>query len=176
MRDGSRASGRHHSRQAVETSLRRLQTDRIDLYQIHWPSRGHYNFVTVPGTYAPHTQDTRETPLGNIEDMLEGLDAMVKAGKIGHCRRLQRNDLGHFEQWLLVLPSGLPRLVSVQNEYSPAAGRQFDLDMAELSHHDQVGLLAYSPLAGGMLTGKYQNGAMPKGSRGATTRRALLAL
>ena len=162
MRDGSRASGAT-IRQAVETSLRRLQTDHIDLYQIHWPSRGHYNF-DGSWTYAPHIQDTADA-LANIEDMLDGLGAMVRAGKIGHVGVSNETTWG-ISQWLRIAEArGLPRLVSVQNEYS-LLRRQFDLDMAELSHHEQVGLLAYSPLAGGMLTGKYQNGAMPKGSRG----------
>lgn len=161
LRNNSRASGQT-IREAVDASLKRLRTDYIDLYQIHWASRGSYNF-DGSWTYAPQTQDTADV-LANIEDMLEGLDALVKAGKIRHVGVSNETTWG-IAQWLRIAEAkGLPRLVSVQNEYN-LTRRQFDLDMAELSHHEQVGLLAYSPLAGGMLTGKYQNGAVPKGSR-----------
>ena len=157
-----RGSSRGHIMDAVKASLKRLNTDYIDLYQIHWASRGSYNFEGS-WTYAPHTQDTADV-LANIEDMLEGLGALVKEGKIGHIGVSNETTWG-IAQWLRIAEQkGLPRLVSVQNEYN-LTRRQFDLDMAELSHHEQVGLLAYSPLAGGLLTGKYQNGAVPDGSR-----------
>ncbi len=162
MRDNSRASAKT-IRIAVDDSLKRLQTDYIDLYQIHWASRGSYNF-DGSWNYAPHTQDTADV-LANIEDMLEGLGALVKEGKIRHVGVSNETTWG-IAQWLRIAEaSGLPRVASVQNEYS-LLRRQFDLDMAELSHHEQVGLLAYSPLAGGLLTGKYQGGAVPPGSRG----------
>jgi len=162
IRDNSRASA-STIRQAVDASLQRLQTDHIDLYQIHWASRGSYNF-DGSWTYAPHTQDTADT-IANITDMLEGLGALVKEGKIGHVGVSNETTWG-MAQWLRIAQEkGLPRLVSVQNEYN-LLRRHFDLDLAELSHHEQVGLLAYSPLAGGLLTGKYQNGAVPAGSRG----------
>ncbi|UJW83906.1 aldo/keto reductase [Devosia sp. SL43] len=161
LRDNTRANAKTIAL-AVDASLKRLQTDYIDLYQIHWASRGSYNF-DGNWDYAPHTQDTADV-LANIEDMLEGLGAMVKAGKIRHIGVSNETTWG-IAQWLRIAEAkGLPRVASVQNEYN-LVRRQFDLDMAELSHHEQVGLLAYSPLAGGMLTGKYQNGAVPKGSR-----------
>ncbi|MEO9299988.1 aldo/keto reductase [Devosia alba] len=161
IRDNSRASA-GTIRQAVDDSLRRLQTDYIDLYQIHWASRGSYNFEGS-WTYAPHTQDTADV-LDNIEDMLEGLGDLVKQGKIRHIGVSNETTWG-IAQWLRIAgEKGLPRVASVQNEYN-LTRRQFDLDMAELSHHEQVGLLAYSPLAGGLLTGKYQGGAVPPGSR-----------
>ncbi|MGV8856531.1 MAG: aldo/keto reductase [Devosia sp.] len=161
IRDNTRASATT-IRQAVDASLQRLQTDHIDLYQIHWASRGSYNFEGS-WTYAPHTQDTADV-LDNIEDMLEGLGALVKEGKIGHIGVSNETTWG-IAQWLRIAgQKGLPRLVSVQNEFN-LVRRQFDLDMAELSHHEAVGLLAYSPLAGGLLTGKYQNGVVPPGSR-----------
>lgn len=161
IRDNSRASA-STIRQAVDDSLRRLQTDYIDLYQIHWASRGSYNFEGS-WTYAPHTQDTADV-LDNIEDMLEGLGDLVKQGKIRHIGVSNETTWG-IAQWLRIAgEKGLPRVASVQNEYN-LTRRQFDLDMAELSHHEQVGLLAYSPLAGGLLTGKYQGGAVPPGSR-----------
>jgi aryl-alcohol dehydrogenase-like predicted oxidoreductase len=147
---------------AVNASLKRLQTDYIDLYQIHWAGRGSYNF-DGNWDYAPHTQDTSDV-LANIEDMLGGLADLVKAGKIRHVGVSNETTWG-IAQWLRIAEAkGLPRVASVQNEYN-LVRRQFDHDLAELSHHEQVGLLAYSPLAGGMLTGKYQGGAVPKGSR-----------
>ena len=150
-------------REAVDGSLRRLGTDYIDLYQIHWAQRGSYNFEGS-WTYAPHTQDTAAV-LANIEDMLETLDGLVKAGKLRHVGVSNETTWG-MAQWLRIAEErGLPRLVSVQNEYN-LLRRHFDLDLAELSHHEQVGLLAYSPLAGGLITGKYFDGQMPKGSRG----------
>ncbi len=162
IRNGSRTTGKT-LRQAFEASLRRLQTDRIDLYQIHWAGRGSYNF-DGSWDYAPHQQDTVDA-LANIEDMLETLGALVKEGKLRHVGVSNETTWG-IAQWLRIAEQkGLPRLVSVQNEYN-LLRRHFDLDLAELSHHENVGLLAYSPLAGGLITGKYFDGQMPKGSRG----------
>lgn len=161
IRDGRRADG-PSIRLAVETSLQRLQTDYIDLYQIHYPSRGHYHFENS-WTYAPHQQDTADV-LANIEDMLGALEDLVAAGKIRAIGVSNETAWG-MAQWLRIAQQrGLPRLASVQNEYS-LLRRQFDLDLAELSHHEDVGLLAYSPLAGGLLTGKYLGGPVPRGSR-----------
>ncbi|WDR04490.1 aldo/keto reductase [Devosia rhodophyticola] len=161
IRDGVRASG-GSIRKAVDASLLRLKTDYIDLYQIHWASRGSYNFQNS-WTYAPHTQDTDDV-MDNLLDMLEALDDLVKQGKIRHVGVSNETTWG-ISQWLrLATQHNLPRIVSVQNEYS-LLRRHFDLDLAELGHHEKVGLLAYSPLAAGLLTGKYRNGAIPKGSR-----------
>jgi len=161
IRDGRRADGAS-IREAVDASLRRLRTDYIDLYQIHWASRGHYNF-DHGWTYAPHTQDTGDV-LANIGEMLEVLGDLVKAGKIRHVGVSNETTWG-IAQWLRIAEDrNLPRLVSVQNEYN-LIRRQFDLDLAELSHHETVGLLAYSPLAAGLLTGKYAGGVIPPGSR-----------
>lgn len=162
IRDGSRTTGKT-LRQAFEASLKRLQTDHVDLYQIHWAGRGSYNF-DGSWTYEPHHQDTADV-LDNIEDMLVTLGALIKEGKLRHAGVSNETTWG-MAQWLrLAEARGLPRIVSVQNEYN-LLRRHFDLDLAELSHHEDVGLLAYSPLAGGLLTGKYFDGQMPKGSRG----------
>ena len=149
-------------REAIEGSLKRLKTDYVDLYQIHWPSRGHYNFENY-WRYAPEKQDTADA-LANMEEVLGAMGDLVREGKIRHFGLSNETTWG-LAQWVrLAEEKGLPRAVSVQNEYS-LIRRIFDHDMAELSHHEDVGLLAYSPLAGGMLSGKYFDGATPKGSR-----------
>ena len=149
-------------RQAIEGSLKRLKTDYVDLYQIHWPSRGHYNFENY-WRYAPEKQDTADA-LNNMEEVLGAMGDLVREGKIRHFGLSNETTWG-LAQWVrLAEQKGLPRAVSVQNEYS-LIRRIFDHDMAELSHHEDVGLLAYSPLAGGLLSGKYFDGATPKGSR-----------
>lgn len=161
IRNGTRTDGKT-IRMAVESSLQRLRTDRIDLYQIHWAGRGSYNFEGS-WTYQPHMQDTADV-LANIEDMLETLGDLVREGKLLHIGVSNETTWG-IGQWLRIAETkGLPRLVSVQNEYS-LLRRHFDLDLAELSLHEDVGLLAYSTLAGGLITGKYNDGQMPKGSR-----------
>ncbi|MEP7452543.1 aldo/keto reductase [Phyllobacterium sp. SB3] len=163
IRDASKPS-RASVREAVEGSLRRLQTDYIDLYQVHYAARGHYHFGSA-WKYAPHTQNQTQV-LDQIEDALLGLGDMVKEGKIRQIGLSNETAWG-IGQWLkLAERSDLPRVVSVQNEYS-LIQRVFDLDLAELSHHEDVGLLAYSSLASGVLTGKYLDGKVPAGTRGA---------
>jgi aryl-alcohol dehydrogenase-like predicted oxidoreductase len=163
IRDGSVPS-RGSVRKAVEGSLRRLQTDYIDLYQVHYAARGHYHFGSG-WKYAPHNQDRAQVPV-QIEEALEGLGEMVKEGKIRHIGLSNETAWG-IDQWLKRAErSGMPRVASVQNEYS-LLQRVFDLDLAELSHHEDVGLLAYSSLASGVLTGKYLDGKIPAGTRGA---------
>ena len=160
LRNGERATSKS-LREAVKGSLRRLKTDHIDVYQIHWASRGHYNFDNG-WSYTPQTQDTADA-VSNILDLLGGFDDLIKAGKVRHAAVSNETTWG-IAQWLkLAEQHDLPRLVSVQNEYN-LIRRQFDLDLAELSHHENVGLLAYSPLAAGVLTGKYLDG-IPAGSR-----------
>ncbi|MCY3982449.1 MAG: aldo/keto reductase [Roseovarius sp.] len=147
---------------AVEDSLRRLQTDYIDLYQLHWPNRGSYMF-RKNWLYDPSGQDKTET-LNHIEDVLQALQLQIQKGNIRHIGLSNESAWGT-AQWLRVGEErGWPRVESVQNEYSLLC-RLYDTDMAELSVNEDVGLLAFSPLAAGLLTGKYQNGAVPKGSR-----------
>ena len=148
--------------QAVEGSLRRLRTDHIDLYQFHWPNRGSYMF-RQNWRYDPSGQD-RAATLAHMEDTLEALQRQVEKGNIRHFGLSNETAWGT-SQWLRVARDrGWPRVASVQNEYSLLC-RLFDTDMAELSLNEDVGLLAFSPLAAGLLTGKYQAGAVPAGAR-----------
>jgi aryl-alcohol dehydrogenase-like predicted oxidoreductase len=146
---------------AVERSLKRLQTDHIDLYQLHWPNRGHYHFRRLWG-YAPSEQ--AKPSADDVAEILSALDTQVKAGKIRHIGLSNDTAWGVMRYLDHARANSLPRVASIQNEYS-VLHRIFDTDLAELSHHEDVCLLAYSVLAMGLLTGKYQNGAVPKGSR-----------
>lgn len=149
-------------RQAVENSLRRLRCDYIDLYQFHWPNRGSYHFRKT-WDFDPGKQNRA----GVRDDMvacLETLAALQTEGKIRHFGLSNESAWG-MAQWLSLAEAGKgPRAVSVQNEYSLLC-RLYDTDLAELGVHEDVTLLAYSPLAAGLLTGKYAHGAVPRGSR-----------
>ncbi|WP_424176823.1 aldo/keto reductase [Yoonia sp. TsM2_T14_4] len=148
-------------RQTVDASLRRLQTDVIDLYQMHWPERGSYAF-RQNWTYDPSGQDRQQT-MDHMLDVLSALDDCVKAGKIRAIGMSNESAWG-MTKWIdQATAAGLPRMVSVQNEYS-LLFRLYDTDMAEMAVNEDVTLLAYSPLACGLLTGKYQHD-VPAGSR-----------
>jgi len=163
IRDGARPS-RASVREAVESSLKRLQTDYIDLYQVHWPMRAHYHFGQSWSFDPSNTDGAAETQ--QMHDVLLGLGDMVRDGKIRHIGLSNETTWGTM-QWLrLAEQHGLPRIASIQNEYS-LLQRQFDFDMAELALCEDVGLLAYSTLAAGVLTGKYLGGKLPAGSRAA---------
>ncbi|WP_420586903.1 aldo/keto reductase [Ruegeria sp.] len=147
---------------AIEGSLRRLQTECIDLYQFHWPNRGSYMF-RQNWNYAPSGHNTNEV-LDNMQECLAALQAQVDKGNI-RAFGLSNESAWGTAQWLRIAEQmGAPRVASVQNEYSLLC-RHFDTDMAELSVHEDVGLMAFSPLGAGFLTGKYQSGAVPEGSR-----------
>lgn len=150
-------------REAVDASLKRLQTDYIDLYQIHWPNRPHYHF-RGSWDFNAFEQD-REKSVSGITEKLETLNELVKAGKIRTIGLSNETAWGTMQYLRQAEEKGFPRVVSIQNEYN-LLYRAFDLDMAEVSHHGDVGLLAYSPLAAGLLTGKYLGGTRPAGSRG----------
>ncbi|AYD00401.1 aldo/keto reductase [Neorhizobium sp. NCHU2750] len=149
-------------REAVDASLKRLQTDYIDLYQIHWPNRNHYHFRGV-WDFDVSKQD-RETSVSAIEQKLDTLAELVKAGKIRAVGLSNETAWGTMQYLRMAEKKGLPRVASIQNEYN-LLYRSFDLDLAEVAHHENVGLLAYSPLAAGLLTGKYLGGARPTGTR-----------
>ncbi len=148
--------------EAVEGSLKRLKTDHIDLYQLHWPNRGSYMF-RKNWTFDPTSQDRTET-LQNMADVLGALGREIEKGRIRHIGLSNESAWGTM-MWLQVAQAMAgPRMESIQNEYSLMC-RMADTDLAEVMVHEDVSLLPFSPLAAGLLTGKYQNGAVPDGSR-----------
>jgi aryl-alcohol dehydrogenase-like predicted oxidoreductase len=163
VRDGRGIDG-PSVREAVEGSLKRLQTDRIDLYQIHWPRRGHYHFEGS-WDYNPYMQN-RDEVLPNILEVHAEMGKLVREGKIRYFGLSNETAWGTMQYLRLATELGLPRVQTIQNEYN-FLRRYYDLDLAELAYHEDVGLLAYSPLAAGALSGKYLGGALPPGTRGA---------
>ncbi len=155
-------------RAAFEASCERLRTDRIDLYQLHWPNRGSYHF-RQHWRYDPSKQSTDEVD-AHVHDVLRAADELVRAGRLGALGLSNDTAWGTCKFLDVAAREGLPRVASVQNEYSLLC-RLYDTDMAEVSHHEDVGLLAFSPLAAGMLSGKYAHGAVPAGSRRAINER-----
>lgn len=149
---------------AVERSLKKLKTDYIDLYQLHWPNRGSYHF-RQHWTYDPRNQPAKEQILDNMRAVNLKMAELQKSGKVRAFGTSNESAWG-MAQWLRIAEeTGGPRMESIQNEYSLLC-RLYDTDMAELAVHEEISLLAYSCLACGMLTGKYEGGAtVPKGSR-----------
>ncbi|MBR9652875.1 aldo/keto reductase [Thalassovita aquimarina] len=148
--------------EAIEGSLRRLKTDCIDIYQFHWPNRGSYMF-RKNWRYDPSSQNRADT-ISHMEDALEALQKQVDKGNIRHFGLSNESAWGTTMWCQTADRTGGPRPVTIQNEYSLLC-RLYDTDLAEVSANEDVGLIAFSPLAAGLLTGKYQNGAVPAGSR-----------
>ena len=144
--------------EAVEGSLMRLQTDYIDLYQIHWPDRKS-NFFGKLGY-----EHQEESDIITIKEQLEVLGTLVKSGKIRHIGLSNETPWGLMKFISLAEQYDLPRVVSIQNPYS-LLNRSFEVGLAEISIREKSGLLAYSPLGFGMLTGKYENGQNPDDAR-----------
>lgn len=144
-------------RYAVEASLRKLQTDYIDLYQTHWPDRTTNNFGKAEYVHA-------EEQTNAIEDILGAMQDLVKEGKIRAFGLSNESPWGVMRHLHLAETRGLPRAASIQNPYN-LLNRWYESGLAEITHREDVGLLAYSPLAMGVLAGKYLGGARPPGAR-----------
>lgn len=150
-----------HLRRCCEASLKRLQVESIDLYQLHWPERGTWAFRNN-WTYRP--EGDRAATLAHMDRVLGALGDLKAEGKIREIGLSNETAWGT-TRWIdRAAATGAPRVVSVQNEYS-LLHRLSDTDLAEVMVNEDVAMLAFSPLACGVLTGKYRNGAVPPGSR-----------
>ena len=158
LRGGKNRLDKKNMQQAVDASLKRLQTDYIDLYQVHWPERDTNFFGQRDYYHAPEKDGT------SIEETLGALANLVKQGKIRYAGVSNETPWGLGEYLRLSREAGLPRIVSIQNPYS-LLNRAFEIGLAEFAHRERVGLLAYSPLGFGVLSGKYLNGNRPPGAR-----------
>jgi len=144
--------------EALNDSLKRLQTDYVDLYQLHWPDR---NTMTFGRPAYPWVDDEYTVP---IDETLSVLADFVKAGKVRHVGVSNETPWGVAQFLRASEKLGLPRIVSIQNPYS-LLNRTYEVGLSEYAHRDNIGLLAYSPLAFGWLSGKYEGGARPAGAR-----------
>jgi len=158
LRGGTSTLDAKNIAEAVDTSLKRMGIEYIDLYQTHWPARN-TNFFSKLG----YTHDPDET-LVPVEETLAALETQVKAGKIRHVGVSNESAWGVMRHLAAAEAGGGPRIVSIQNPYS-LLNRTFEVGLAEPAIRENVGLLAYSPLAFGALSGKYLDGAKPEGAR-----------
>ncbi len=158
LRDGGYNYGIEKMTEAINDSLKRLQTDYIDLYQLHWPERNTNMF----GKLGYEHKDKDDW--NKFEDVLGNLRKFVKDGKIREVGLSNETPWGVSKYLQLAKEKNLPRMMSVQNPYS-LLNRTYEIGLAEVSIREQIGLLAYSPLASGYLSGKYRNKKYPKGSR-----------
>lgn len=156
IRSGARLN-REHVFKAVDSSLKRLQTDYIDLYQVHWPERA-TNFFGRLGY--EHQEDDGVS----IEETLSALTELVQQGKIRHIGLSNETPWGVMEYMRLAREKNLARIQSIQNPYN-LLNRTAEIGLTEMCIREQISFLAYSPLAFGKLTGKYLNGAQPEGAR-----------
>lgn len=146
--------------EAIEGSLKRLQTDYIDLYQLHWPERGVNCFGVRDYPYKTATKEAE-----NHLEILETLQDFIKQGKIKHIGLSNETPWGTMKYLQTAEQHKLPRMATIQNSYS-LIHRSYEYGMSEVSMRENIGLLAYSPLAQGVLSGKYLDGKLPEGARG----------
>jgi len=156
--EATRRLDRKNIEAAIEASLQRLQTDYLDLYQLHWPDRK-TNFFGKLG----YKHDPQDQPVA-IEETLSILHDIIKTGKVRHIGLSNETPWGVMRFIAAADQQAMPRVVSVQNPYS-LLNRSYEIGLAEVSIREQCGLLAYSPLGFGVLSGKYLNGARPAGAR-----------
>jgi len=149
---------------AVDASLKRLQTDYIDLFQLHWPNRTHPHFNKHWPNQFKFSESNAQEQSAQMLDILQGLDRCVKAGKIRFCGLSDDTPWGINTYLKLSEQHNLPRMVSIQNEFSLLHAKDWPY-LIENCIHEDIAYLPWSPLAGGMLSGKYQHGARPAGSR-----------
>ena len=145
--------------EAIDESLKRLKTDYIDLYQLHWPERNTNYFGT-----RDYKHDEKESDWNDFESILQALDKYIKSGKIRYVGMSNETPYGLSRYLELSKNKNLPRMMSVQNPYS-LVNRTYEVGMSEISIREKCGLLVYYPLAAGALSGKYRNGEMPKNTR-----------
>ncbi|WP_104205329.1 NADP(H)-dependent aldo-keto reductase [Billgrantia saliphila] len=157
IRGGPRLD-RQQIHQAIDASLGRLKTDYVDLYQLHWPER-HTNYFGKLGY--EHDEEEEAIPL---EETLGALKELVNAGKVRAIGLSNETPWGVMKALQLAERLGLPRVASIQNPYN-LLNRTFEVGLAEIAHRENVGLLAYSPLGFGVLSGKYLDGARPPKAR-----------
>ncbi len=157
LRNGENSFVGKNLDQAINDSLRRLKTDYIDLYQLHWPERNVNNFGKLGYTH-------KENNWNEFEDVLDNLKKYIDIGKIRYVGLSNETPWGVMNYLKLSKDKNLPRMMSIQNPYS-LLNRSYEVGLAEISIREKIGCLAYSPLASGYLSGKYRNGSFPKGSR-----------
>ncbi len=158
IRGGKNQFDKKNINLAVEESLKRLQTDYIDLYQLHWPERS-TNYFGKLGYEHKDNEDWN-----NFEEILNSLNDLIKNGKIRYIGLSNETAWGLSKFLEISNFKNLPKVMSIQNPYN-LLNRTYEVGLAEISIREKSGLLAYSPLASGILTGKYRNGALPEGSR-----------
>ena len=158
VRGGGNQYDKEKLNEAVNQSLKRLQTDCIDLYQLHWPERK-TNYFGKLGY-----EHTNNNEWNNFEEILNSLDEIIKSGKIKYIGLSNETAWGLTKFLEISKTKNLPKVMSVQNPYN-LLNRTYEIGLAEASIREKSGLLAYSPLASGIMSGKYRNGAMPDGSR-----------
>ncbi len=159
VRNGGPQYSEQNIKKAIEDSLKRLQTDYIDLYQLHWPERKTNFFGRLN-----YKHQEKEDSWNDFEKILIILEKFIKQGKIRHIGLSNETSWGLSKFLEVSKLKTLPKMMSVQNSYNLLC-RTYEIGLAEISIREKSGLLAYSPLAGGFLTGKYRNNNLPKNSR-----------